>query len=806
MFVANLKIFFAILRKQGLFTAINVLGLATGIASCLLISLYVLDEFSYDSQHPAAARIVRISSFLAGVEQERTPIPSASPLAGPLLQQNFPEIEDYTRIAQEPVYLSVGNRGYHEESVRFVDAGFFSFFQFEWLDGDPVTALATPDSIVLTESMALKYFGAEDPLGRQLQLPQGGLLTVTGLIRDLQRTHLRADAFASMSTLVNLTEPAVLQSWFGARFQVYVRLRQGTSFEQLQPVLHEFLRNSMPPAARALYEPNSTPLLDIHLSEPQFLGLNGDSRHTEVLALMLVCVALLTIACINFVNLATARSGERGKEIAMRKVMGARRGQIFLQHMGESVWLVTCALLLGLGMAELALPALNAFSGKHLQLELAMLLLAFVGLGCVVALLAGAWPALYLSAFRPLAVLRPGFGSQRRAGLLRDALVILQFSIAIMLIIATWVIHQQVQYGKNIALGFDKDNVLVIGNPLGASWSVLKQRWLALPGVNAVSGAMNPPFKPIATSISARPEGGAAEGEILAFFMVDFDYFELFDVRFMAGRAFAEDFGGDRQMQPTASTPHTSAALVINRAMADKLDWAPADAIGRHIELNWSEDYSLSVVGQVVGVSDNMHVDSLRREVVPLLYMVPGSVAGLGYALVKVADADLSLTLQKIDAIWNEVYPDQPINRYFLQTQFQQIYATEEAQISLLAIFATLAITISCLGLFGLAAFTAHKRCKEVGIRKTFGGSSWAIVQLLTVDFSKLVLISNVIAWPIAWLAMSRWLEQFAYRIDLTPLVFVGSGLIALCIAWVTVGSTAARAASARPVLALRYE
>jgi len=806
MFLTNLKTFFSSLGRQSLFTVINVLGLSVGLASCLLIALYVLDEFSYDTQHAGAERLYRISSFLVGVEQGgRTPIPSASPLAGPLLQENFPEVEASTRIAAEPVYLSLGEQGDYEEDVRFVDRNFFDFFRFDWLRGDAATALAEPASIVLTQSLASKYFGATDPVGHELQLRKAGTLKVTGVIRDLQRTHLSGTAFVNLGMLEPLA-PGALETWFGSGFQVYVRLRDGASFTQLQPAFHAFLERQMPPAAMALYDPDSMPLRDIHLSEPQALGLNGSSKREELLALLLVCAGLLAIACINFVNLATARSSERGKEIAMRKVMGAGRGQVFLQHMGESALLVGFALLLGLGIAELALPALNAFSGKELNLAgTASVLLAIGGLGFVVTLLAGAYPALYLSAFTPAAIFRPPATAKQGGYGFRNLLVVLQFAIAIVLIVATWVIQQQVQYGKGIELGFNKDQVLVVENPLGESAATVRERWRSEAGARYVSSTMNPPFKPIATSIPVRHEG-KPDGENLSFFMTDFDYFELFEADFIAGRAFSPRFGSDQLVQPTEANPHTLAALVLNQAMVAKQGWTAEEALGKRIELNWNEDYSRSILGEVIGVVANMRVDSLRREVVPLLYMIPANPADLGYTLVKISANDVGAALRAIDAVWREIHPAEPIKCYFLDTEFQRVYAAEEAQASLLATFALLAIGISCLGLFGLAAFTTHRRGKEVGIRKILGGSTWAIVRLLTTDFSRLVLAANLIAWPLAYVAMSRWLENFAYRIDLTPIIFIGSGAIALCIAWVTVGGTAAKAASAKPVLALRYE
>jgi putative ABC transport system permease protein len=803
MLITHLKIFLWNLTHHKTIAAIKILGLAFGLASYLLITLYVLDELSYDSQHRDAGRLYRVSWLLTGLEQGRqVPIPATSPQVGALLQQNFAEVEGFTRMASESVYLSLNDNGKHDAQLQFVDANFFDFFQFTWVQGNPVSALSQPDSIVLTESLARYYFGDTDPMGKVLLLQQAQPLKVTGLISDLKNnTHIDGEAFVTMNSLERLLEPGAMEDWFESSFQTYVRLQTGVVFSALQPALHAFLDDSLPPAANAIYDPDSIAVRDIHLRSHNVSG------QQDVHTLMMVGMALLAIACLNFVNLATAHVGERGKEIAVRKVLGAARGQILWQHLLESGGVVALSLLLALGISELSLPLLNAFTSKELSLStLPVAGLIVLAAALLIMLLAGAAPAAYLATFPPLAGFKrlTWHGASRRG--LSNLFVILQFAIAIVLIIGTFVIRQQIQYAKQLEFGFNKDQVLIIENELGDNWDVIKQRLQADTSVAAVSGAQSRPFSRIATSISARHEGGSTQGENLSFAMVDFGYFELFEVALLAGRTFSPSAMIDKIVQPTDDNPHTNTSFMLNRAMVEKLGWSVDESIGKQFELNWSTDYSRSIVGQVIGVVENMRVDSLHNAVTPLLYMVPSSLAGLRYGLVKIAATDLAVATRTIDTVWREVYPDKPINRYLLDTKFQALYSVEERQAAVLGVFALLAIAIACMGLFGLATLTTEQRSKEVGIRKTFGSSVWQIVLLLTNNFSRLVLLSNLIAWPVAYFAMERWLQNFAYRIELTPVVFVGSGLIALCIAWVTVGGTAAKAAGQKPVLALRYE
>lgn len=780
----------------------------------MLIALYVQDEWSYDKHHPNADRVYRISSILVGTGEPLNIANSALPV-GPLISENFIEIESTTRMSDVRVFLSrseeQGISGFYETGVRFVDSNFFDIFYYDWVQGSPTTALNEPGSIVLTESFAEKYFGDEDPMGQSLLLYNNLTLAneslkVVGIIKDEQsNSHISADAFLDMSTFQELKGVGFMENWFALQAQTYIRVKENVDFEQLKPILYDFIEESMPPYMSELFDPDSSRVLDIHLNSPPDPG-NERTRSQDVKTLIAICFALLIIACINFVNLSTARSSERIKEIAMRKVLGSRRFEVFVQHMGESALLVLIALLVALGLTELSLPLLNAFTGKSLVLfSTPLFYLSVTALGMIVAILSGIYPSFYLSSFRPLSILREQTKQGNSFFSFRNILVITQFTVSIVLIIATSVMMLQVQYSKNLELGFNTEKVLVIDHGVFGFWETFKQQIKTRTSVSQVSAAGNRPFSPSASSVPMRFEGGEAPSENLSLANVDFSYFELFDVALLSGRTFSEEYGTDRLVIPDEEQPHTGGNFVLNRAMVERLGWTPENAVGKWFEIDFSQNFERSVRGEVIGVVENMHVDSVKRAVVPLVYRVMPHAGFYDYAFLKIPASDQFETLKQIDQIWSEV-AGTAINRYFLDSDYQELYAAEEKQTMLVSMFALLTIVISCMGVFGLASFATQKRIKEIGIRKTLGASVMKIVLLLTQEFSKLVLISNLIAWPIAYFAMERWLENFAYRIDLTPVIFIGSGLIALCIAWVTVGGTAAKAASQKPVLALRYE
>lgn len=794
------------IRKK-LFTLINVVGLGVGLAGVLLLALYVQDEWSIDKQHPQVKNKYRLETTLhAGAEVLE--IDASLPPIAPLLEANFPEIAATTRFLTGRPYVTADgtDAGFYEASFAFADGNIAEFFRFDWLQGNPATALQAPDSVVVTPIFARKYFGDADPMGRVLVLDGKVSLRVTGLIADTSLdTHIDVDAFAPMAALQNLWGEEALQDWFGLGMAVYVELREGVDMAELWPEMDALLGQTMPPAPRQLFEPRYRPLADVHLATRQNPAAQR-TRLDDAFILLSISLAILLVACVNFVNLATARASDRQKEIAIRKVAGSAQWQIFLQHMMESVAMALLALLLALGISELSLPVINAYTGKELSLLGASVWLLALMLG--VAMLAGFYPALYLSRFRPMVVLRQKQREQGGLLALRNLLVIFQFAVAIVAIVASVVMLQQLNFAKTREFGFDMRDVFVIENNPGDRWENFKQGVRSRAGVEEITAATSRPFRSIATSALVRYEGEDTAGVNLSQFPVDFGYFELFDVPLLAGRYFSPQFGADRVNPASADNPHPEFNVILNESMVERLGWTPETALGRRFEMNAAQtpDFAQSLVGTVIGVAADMYVDSVQREVVPQFFVVPVTAASLDFLFIRLNPENSGPAMKQIETVWRELYPDTPMNAYMLEDKFEEVYQREEKQLALLGAFAFLAVFISCIGLIGLATYATERRIKEVGIRKTVGASVWQIVVLFSSDFSKLVLIANVIAWPVAYVAMNRWLEQFAYRIDLTPLVFIGSGLIALCIAWVTVGGTAAKAASAKPVLALRYE
>ncbi|MDY6981806.1 MAG: ABC transporter permease [Pseudomonadota bacterium] len=796
------------LRKK-LFALINITGLGVGLAGVLLLALYIHDEWSIDRQHPQVQDKYRLETTLTA-GNEILEIDASLPPIAPLLAANFPEVVDTTRFLTGRPYVTTegGGTGFYENRLAFADPNIGTFFSFDWLRGDPATALSAPDSIVLTPAFARKYFGDADPLGRILVLDGKLSLRVTGVIADTSLdSHIDVEAFAPMAALQNLYGENSLKDWFGLGIATYVQLRPGTDMETLWPAIDTLLNDTQPSESRQLFAPRYRPLQDVHLATRDN-PTAPRTRLDDAVILLSISLAILVVACINFVNLATARSTERQKEIGIRKVAGSGRWPIFLQHMGESVAMVLLALFLATGISELSLPVINAYTGKQLALFDEGFWIFGLLAGLAVAVLAGFYPALYLSRFRPLAVLRQRQREGSGIFALRNLLVIFQFTIAIIALVAGAVMMQQLNFAKTRDFGFDMRDVFVIENNPGEHWDSFRQAVTSKTGIEEVSAGLSRPFRSIATSARVRYDGGEAAGTNLSQFRVDFGYFELFDVPLLAGRYFSPQFGVDRQSLLTDENPHPELNIILNEAMAQRLGWTPESALGRRFEISAgpAPDFERSHVGTVIGVVADMYVDSIQREVVPQFYFVPVNVASLDFIFLKLRAGSEPEQITQVESIWRELYPDTPMNAYMLEEKFREEYQREERQLALLGAFAFLAVFISCIGLIGLATYATEQRIKEVGIRKTVGASVWQIVVLFSSDFSKLVLIANVIAWPVAYVAMSRWLENFAYRIDLTPVIFIGSGLIALCIAWVTVGGTAAKAANAKPVLALRYE
>lgn len=799
---------------QRLYSVINIAGLAVGLASVVLITLFVRHELGYDSFWPNAERIYRISRDYYAREgaPNRVPASNNAPVA-PALRDDFPEIEATARIWGGLTLLRRGEAAYYESRFRFADNSLFAIFEFEWLAGDPRTALAEPASIVLTETLAKKYFGSGSALGQELTIDDRLRVAVTGVIRDLPaNTHLSFDALGSMASL----PPQMLADWnSNTDYHTYFLLREGASVDTVRERLPEFMNARIAPEASALSGMTVTNVRDIHSRSTRDEEWKPPANRTAVVSFMAVALLILGIACINFMNLATARSAKRALEVGVRKSLGALRRQVVVQFLGESIATAVLATLLATVLVELALPAFGTFVGARLELDyfgsrgVAWQLAA---LALAVGIAAGSYPAFFLSAFEPAKVLKGEVTRGAAGALFRNVLVVAQFAIATALVIGTAIVYQQDRFARSLDLGFDREQVVVINAPPGAGlggvqWPAMRAQLEQHPQVAGVTASHYTPFTFDDNRFAVRRPGAEAFSRI-QFMAVDYDFFETYRIPTLAGRVFSRELANDAMIVSNTFALSGSPGFVLNESAAKMLGWGPAAAVGEPAELGGPAAW---LQGTIVGVVRDTYFESVAVPVRPMIYVLGADPSGALFSFidsiaVRVAGEDIETTLAHIDATWRALVPERPIVRRFLDEDFERMYRSERRQAQMLTSFSVLAIAIACLGLLGLAWFSTERRTKEIGIRKTMGGTVLDVVRLFTADFSKLVLLANLIAWPVAYFVMQRWLSGFTYRIGMSPLVFVGGALVALAVALLTVGAVAARAAAAKPIQSLRYE
>jgi putative ABC transport system permease protein len=806
------------LFKQRGYSLINLAGLAVGLATFIVIALFVRYELSYDGYHANADRIYRFSrDFYASEGQEASTTAANGAAAGPLLVQDFPQIEKMARVANcggnaFGVLIVSENVGYFEDGYATADNSIFEIFDFEWLHGDQSTALVAPLTITLSESAAIKYFGKVDAVGETLFLENTHPMEVTGIFADLpSNTHF---GFTMLGSLLNATVtgvPTILEGWWLNCYHTYGLLSEGADVGLIQSQSDEFtqrhLGENVPRPQGFLMQP----LRELHLTGAREGEMTQPGSRTSVLSFAAIALFVLILAAINFVNLATARASLRAREVGVRKTVGAGRLELFAQFMGESVLIAVLASLASVVLIMLALPIFGEFVRRDLDVSLLRepAVLAFMATSAVlVGLIAGSYPSMFLSGFRPARVLRGDVTRGTAAGVLRKVLVVGQFAISVALIIAAIVVYQQMQYARSIELGYNKDQVVLMrGSPtrgVASQWEPMRQRWLAHPEIVEVTASRQVPGRRIGETIEVGR--GTSEPVSMGLLPVQFGFFETYEIEMIAGRAFSEDFGIDLVRVVGEGDEQTMTGSFVVSAMAARRLGAesPEEIVGEL--MNFS-----GVEGTVVGVARDVYFSSAHVPIEPTVYYVPESTgsrvaATFQFASIRVTGNDLADTLEYIDAAWQEFEPDQPVTRRFLDQDFQALYENEERQARMLLAFSLLAVFIACLGLFGLATFAIEQRTKEIGIRKVMGGTVFDIVKLFLFEFGWLVLVASLIAWPVAYFAMSRWLETFAYRIDPGLLAYVGSTAIALIVAGLTVGGAALRAAVAKPIHALRYE
>lgn len=807
-----LKIAWRNIVGNPMFSAINIIGLGIGLACCIIITIFVRYEMSYDKHWDNADRIYRVTRDFFGNDLK---LAAVAPPIAPLMKQDFAEVEDITRIlATGGIALSRGDTKIREENMVIADPNVFEFFNLEFVSGDPETALARPTDIVMSERAVARYFGNEDPIGQTLNLMDQADVTVTAIIKDLpDNTHMAFELVGSMDAIPLMMGPGELESWGSNNYYTYTRLPEGYDPANLEAQFNDFLVRHWNEDAESSSKLSLQRLPDIHLTSNRDgeWGTNGSIG--VVYTFSAVALFVLLIACINFMNLTTARSTQRAREVGVRKVVGANRSQLITQFMGESIMLTAFAMLLAVAMVEIILPVFAAFLEIPLVFSLASpTSLGLLVLGIlIVGGFAGSYPALYLSKFRPADVLK-GPASGTGSALLRKSLVVVQFATSIALLIATGVVMAQMKYAQNVDLGFDKSQNLVTQLPYFADlWEVyepMKAELEAHPDISSVVYSSRVP-----SMQNNDGSGYIAEGEQVAIenFMgisdikVDYQWFEHYDVEFLAGRSFRQN--EMRPEEPSEENPVVRSVAILNESGARRFNWSPEEAVGKVIREPQSRELTSFIDYEIVGVVPDIHFSSLHLEIKSTVYAPPDPNYGRSISI-KIAAGDPGDAIQHFEDTWKKIVPGEPVFWEFLDDRFDALYRSEERQAQMFGVFSAFAIFVATLGLFGLASFTTERRTKEIGIRKVMGASVRDIVLLLTTDFTKLVLLANVIAWPVAYYFMSDWLNRFAYKAPFGEWawLFVASAIAALAVAWLTIALQASRAATARPVLALRYE
>lgn len=786
------------LLRQPVYSLINVVGLAIGIAACMLIVLYIQDELSYDRYHPNADRIYRIVDDIeSGGQTIRT---AGSPLSwAPALKQDYPEVEQFVRMrgTGSTWLFHRETTQFYEKKVIWAEDGLFDLFDIPLVAGDPKTALAEPFTIVISETMAVKYFGREEAMGQIMGVDNTYEFRVTGIMRDMPaNSHMRPDMFTSYSSLATIRS-FYRENWEDHdNFYTYIQLRENTNPDDLEARMPDFLERYAGDKYResgVVLRPSLQPLVDIHLYSQRESELepNGDIRFVVLYTLIAFLIPL--IACINFVNLATARSAMRAREVGVRKVLGANRTQLLGQFLGEAVVMAAVAMVISVILVELALPAVNTIAGKHLIFPLSNgLVLTAIAFGTIViGLVAGSYPAVYLSGFLPTEVLKGSLKSGTRGLGLRKVLVVVQFAMSIFLLVSTAVIYDQIEFIQTKRLGFNKEQVMVLpvtGDTQRRNTSVLKERLSQLPGVLGVATASGVPGMRVVPIMAVRPDGMSPEDHLMmATLYADEEFLDVMEIDLVAGRNFSPDWGTD-----------STRGFLLNETAVRYLGWGvPGDAIGRRFE----RVSFTNRVGRVIGVVRDFHLRTIHEEIEPIVIMTSSYHI---YLLIRVEPDGISATISRIGETWRNVDASFPLEYTFLDEDFDRLYRDDRRLGEVFAIFAVLGAFVACLGLLGLASFSIQQRAREIGIRKVLGSSISSVVVLLSKDFMKYVLLGNLIAWPLAYFVMTRWLQNYAYVADLNFAWFVVGGVLALVIAWLTIGAHAVAASRRNPVNALR--
>ena len=807
MFINFIKTALRNLFKHKGYSLINIFGLAIGMASCLLILLFVHNELSYDRYNEHVDRIYRVSGFFYYGGRDFDIAVAPAPMAARMLA-DYPEIEEATRFRQRGAYIvQYEDKSFKERRIVFSDPAFFKVFSIPLLKGNSETALEAPNTLVMSQKTAEKYFRDQDPLGKVLKLDNKDDYEVTGVFAEIpDNSHFHFDIMLSMSSLAESKN----KLWVSQNFQTYILLRKGADAAVLDAKLPAMLEKYMGPQIEKFMGKSMQqlaadgdlggnfylqPLKDIHLHSDLLGELEGNSDIKYVYIFSAIALFILIIASINFMNLTTARSAGRAKEVGIRKVMGSQRWQLVRQFLTEAMLMSVIAMLLALLLVRLALPLFNSLAGKNMDfstlfssgmLGIMLLITAITGF------FAGSYPAFFISAFQPVFVLKGQMRSGIKSGRLRSGLVIFQFTASIILIIGTIVVYNQLDYIQNKKLGFNKEQVLILNNAylLRSQTQAFKDAMLSQPQViNAtISGYLPVPSNRNNTAVSPEGDMGSERTTSIQNWIVDHDYIQTLGMNIVEGRDFSREFATDDK------------AALINQATAEQFNWT--EPVGKTLGRIVSNKGDIELY-TVIGVIENFHFESLRDNIGPLVMFLGESNGAISF---RIKTEDVSGFIRILESKWGEFLPNQPFEYSFLDERFDRMYQAEQRIGKIFGVFAALAVLIGCLGLFGLAAFTAEQRTKEIGIRKVLGASVPNITRLLLREFVLLVGAANLIAWPIAYFVMRRWLQDFAYRISPNVWIFLAAGAATLLVSMLTVSFQAIKAALADPIRSLRYE